>query len=194
MPGSYPDGKDEIKEYVYNNFPKETKILDVGPGRGIYGILLREKFTIDCVEIFPRYITDYGLNQIYNEVFVGNILNFDYSKYDLIIMGDVLEHLSLKDAQKLIDDICEKNIKVIVAVPYNYEQGEWEGNIYETHLQPDLTTENMKDKYPNLSILFNYPHYGYYINTNVMKIELAIEMLKSKGYKILKPVTEFKEI
>ena len=164
MPGSYPDGKEEIKNFIINNFSNETKILDVGPGRGIYGSLLKEKFIVDCVEIFPRYITDYNLKEIYNKIYISDILNFDYSDYDLIIMGDVLEHINLQSAQKLINDICEKNIKVIVAVPYNYEQGEWEGNIYETHLQPDLTTENMKVRYSNLEIIYNYPHYGYYIN------------------------------
>jgi hypothetical protein len=164
MPGSYPEGKQEIKDFIENNFSENTKILDVGPGRGIYGTLLNHKFNIDCVEIFPRYVDDYNLSQIYKNIFISNILDFNYSSYDLIIMGDVLEHLDLYSAQKLINNICEKNIKVIVAVPYNYEQGEWEGNIYETHLQPDLTIENMVLRYPNLKILYHYPHYGYYIN------------------------------
>jgi hypothetical protein len=31
----------------------------------------------------------------------------------------------------------------MVAVPYMMEQGEWGGNIHETHYQPDLTPENM---------------------------------------------------
>jgi hypothetical protein len=60
--------------------------------------------------------------------------------------------------------MCDKNIKVIVAVPYNYIQGEWGGNIYETHLQPDLTSKNMVEKYPNLNLLYDFQHYGYYIN------------------------------
>jgi len=86
MPGSYSDGKEEIKNFVINNFSKETKILDVGPGRGTYGQLLKNNFVIDCVEIFPRYITDYNLSEIYNKIFISDILDFDYSKYELIIM------------------------------------------------------------------------------------------------------------
>jgi len=164
MPGSYSDGKEEIKNFVIKNFSKETKILDVGPGRGTYGQLLKNNFVIDCVEIFPRYITDYNLSEIYNKIFISDILDFDYSKYELIIMGDILEHLSLLSAQNLINDMCDKNIKVIVAVPYNYIQGEWGGNIYETHLQPDLTSKNMVEKYPNLNLLYDFQHYGYYIN------------------------------
>ena len=93
MPGSYPDGKGEIKDFIIKEFTKETKILDVGPGRGIYGQNLNKNFTIDCVEIFPRYITDYNLSEIYNNIFISDILDFDYSEYDLLIMGDVLEHI-----------------------------------------------------------------------------------------------------
>ena len=52
----------------------------------------------------------------------------------------------------------------MVGVPYNYIQGEWEGNVYETHLQPDLTKENMVERYPHLKYLMGDEGYGYYIN------------------------------
>ena len=42
----------------------------------------------------------------------------------------------------------------LVAVPYEMEQGEWEGNVHETHLQEDLTEEIMKGRYPKLDLLY----------------------------------------
>jgi hypothetical protein len=52
----------------------------------------------------------------------------------------------------------------MIAVPYMYRQGEWEGNVYETHWQPDLTPEVMALRYPELKLLVGDAVYGYYIN------------------------------
>ena len=45
-----------------------------------------------------------------------------------------------------------------------YPQGPYEGNVYETHLQPDITPENFLERYPELKCLFKNDYYGYYIN------------------------------
>ena len=66
----------------------------------------------------------------------------------------------------MINKITEKKIKCLVAVPYEMEQGELEGNVYETHLQPDLTPDIMLERYPNLKLLIGNERYGYYINKN----------------------------
>jgi hypothetical protein len=55
----------------------------------------------------------------------------------------------------------------MVAVPYMMEQGEWGGNIHETHYQPDLTPENMLERYPSLELLYSNEWYGYYISKNI---------------------------
>ena len=164
MPGSYPQGKDEIIEYIINNNESSTFILDVGPGYGTYGGRLNQIYKIDCVEIFERYISDYSLTNIYNEVHIGDICEFDYSKYDLIIMGDVLEHINTDKAIELIKNMSDSGKKLVVAVPYEYPQGEWGGNIHESHLQPDLTPTIMNERYPNLELKFNFGVYGYYNN------------------------------
>ncbi len=97
-------------------------------------------------------------------MYCDNILNFDWAFYDYIILGDILEHIVLEDAQKLISDISNNYVKCLVAVPYMFEQGEWYGNIHETHLQPDLTPDNMIIRYPELKHLIGNEFYGYYIN------------------------------
>ncbi len=165
MPYSYSHYKNEVRDHIVDNFQRDLKILDVGAGSGTYGHLLRPHYdTIDALEIFPEYIKMFNLESVYNNVIIGDILDFDISTYDYIIMGDILEHLQLVSAQNLIDKIGFLGKKVLVAVPYNYEQGEEFGNVYETHHQPDLTIGKMYQRYPSLRLLYGDMNYGYYIN------------------------------
>jgi hypothetical protein len=70
----------------------------------------------------------------------------------------------VEDAQWLMNFLKIKGKQYLVAVPYVMEQGEYEGNIHETHLQPDLTPENMLQRYPDLELLYGNNFYGYYTN------------------------------
>jgi SAM-dependent methyltransferase len=165
MPGSYDFYKTDVKKHLIENISTDSKFLDVGPGYGTYGNLLKPEFTnIDAVEIWEKYIDQFNLRSIYANVYVGDILDFDFSNYDYLIIGDVLEHIALQDAQNLVKKICSQNKKCLIAVPYMYPQGSHEGNVYETHLQPDLTPKNFLERYPELTCLFRNDLYGYYIN------------------------------
>jgi 2-polyprenyl-3-methyl-5-hydroxy-6-metoxy-1,4-benzoquinol methylase len=125
MPNSYSYFKPEVKQYFKENIPTTKKILDVGPGEGTYSKLLRELgYKMDCIEIYEPYVETYNLREQYDSVFVGNIVGFDISDYDFIILGDVLEHISELDAQKLIDSIVYSGKKCLVSVPYLMEQNE----------------------------------------------------------------------
>lgn len=152
MPDSLHDFDGQIKDWVFKNYPPNSSILDVGPGLGKFSRLLRCRYQmLDCVEIFRPYITKYRLNTLYYNVFNCSIVDFKYiEEYDLVIIGDVLEHLSIEDAKKVLAR-CKT---AIVQVPYLYEQGILEDNPAEIHLQPDLTPEVMKSRYSMLSPLF----------------------------------------
>ena len=119
---------------------------------------------MDAIEIFANYIEQFDLNSKYNKVILGDIREFDFRDYDYIIMGDVLEHLSVKDAQQVIKRIQDLDILCLIAVPYNYEQGTYMDNVHETHLQPDLTPEIFLERYPMMKLLVGDDKYGYYIN------------------------------
>ena len=165
MPYSYTLYKEEVKEHFLKNLVKRIRILDVGPGCGTYSHLLKEHFpNMDAIEIFANYIEQFDLNSKYNKVILGDIREFDFRDYDYIIMGDVLEHLSVKDAQQVIKRIQDLDILCLIAVPYNYEQGTYMDNVYETHLQPDLTPEIFLERYPMMKLLVGDDKYGYYIN------------------------------
>jgi hypothetical protein len=166
MPYSYHKFKKEIKEKILDNIGTSCKILDVGAGSGCYGDMLYGKYIkIDAIEIFADYIERFKLTEKYNNVIQGNIISFDFLDYDFIIMGDILEHLSITNAQLILSQIESSKKAVLVAVPYLYEQGEMFGNIHETHLQPDLTPEIMTKRYPQLNLLYGDSEYGYYVNS-----------------------------
>jgi 2-polyprenyl-3-methyl-5-hydroxy-6-metoxy-1,4-benzoquinol methylase len=156
--GLSPDaGKPAILKYILDNIPKDARILDVGFGSGVYGKLLRALYyqNIDAIDVYDKNIEEMGLDKIYDNIFIENILDFDFDYYDLIIMGDVLEHIELESAKKLLlrfieDKRCNS---LIVSIPYEYEQDELYGNNHEKHLQPEVTAEYMEEHYPYLKII-----------------------------------------
>ena len=164
MAYSYSYYKNIIKDYLIKQFDKDATILDVGPGCGTYYDLLNDYFTtFDGVEAFAPNIDRYDLRNKYRNVYNKDIKDFEFDYYDIIIIGDVLEHLSIEDAQKVIK-YCENRCKqLIVAVPYTMPQDAVEGNIYEVHKQDDLAIENMKERYPSLKLLIHNSDYGYYV-------------------------------
>jgi len=156
--GLSPDeGKPAILKYVLENIRKDAKILDVGFGSGVYGKLLRAFYyqNIDGVDVYDKNIHEMGLDKIYDNIFIENILNFHFDHYDLIIMGDVLEHIELEAAQELLLRFMDDNkcSTMIISIPYEYEQGELYGNSHEKHLQDKVTEEYMKRHYPYLKLI-----------------------------------------
>jgi hypothetical protein len=163
MPGSTIELKKEIIDYI-NQFPKESTILDVGAGAGNYRVLLRNFPNMDCVEIWTPYITKYELFKYYRNIYNTDIRGFKYPHYDIIIFGDILEHLNQKDCLDCLEYACKTCTEVIVSLPYNYEQGILENNPNEIHLQPDLTPENILERYPMLELVKKGNIVGFYRN------------------------------
>lgn len=165
MPYSYPLFKEQVKEHFLKYIPRDTKILDVGVGCGTYSDLLKSHFPyMDGVEIFEPYIQQFNLAAKYNILHLADIRTLDISEYQYIIMGDVLEHLSYPDAKALVDKITSSNIKLLVAIPYEYEQGAWGGNDAEIHHQPDLTHDLFLVRYPQMRYFVGDNKYGYFLN------------------------------
>ena len=170
MPFSSSDLKEAIFQHirtVASTFlPHPYKILEVGPGYGVYGRHLSD-LGMDAVEIYKPYTNQYNLREYYKNVFVDNILSFNYDGYDYIIMGDVLEHIPTQDAQRLITDITLKGIKCLVAVPFLASQDAVNGVESEIHHQEDLTPRVMKSRYPELELFLSnnlVKGYAYYTN------------------------------
>jgi hypothetical protein len=149
VPTSFGAFKSEIKDYILSNFNTGVTILDVGAGCGTYSNILSEYENIDAVEIYEPYIKKYKLKTKYRKVYTTNIIDFNFDYYDIIIMGDILEHLTIEDAQNLINKLYDKCKQLIISVPFLMKQFGLE-NKNEDHIQDDLTEEIMVRRYPNL--------------------------------------------
>jgi hypothetical protein len=165
MPYSYIHYKKDVLQHFLTNITTDCRILDVGPGAGTYGKLLAPYYkSIDAVEIWLPYVDKFSLRDIYNTVHIGSILEFDFSRYDYLILGDVLEHIAPQEAKELISNISTAKQKCLVAVPYHYEQSSYHGNPYEEHLQADLDKETVLKRFPELLFLFGDKEYGHFVN------------------------------
>ncbi|OIO62389.1 hypothetical protein COT48_00175 [Candidatus Woesearchaeota archaeon CG08_land_8_20_14_0_20_47_9] len=127
-----------------------SSILDVGVGFGKYGVLCREylelgdgreeydKFLrrIDGIEAFKNYITPLH-RFIYDHIYIGDVLDLiDKLKfnYDLVLIIDVLEHLSKHKGRILINKLLEKHGSVLISTPrYIGIQKDVFNNPYEEH-------------------------------------------------------------
>ena len=159
---SYKRGKAFVYEWIRNNTPVGATCLDVGACNGVWCKNLRDHLKMDAIEIFQPNIIKHKLADIYANVYNEDVRIFQYGDYHIIIFGDVLEHMTVEEAQQCLRYSENHSKIVIVAVPFWYEQAPFDGNEYERHIQPDLTRELVKERYPELNELLIFDEYGYY--------------------------------
>ena len=158
--GSYDFGKDSICRWIYDHFIDDpTFVLDVGACDGKWRRLLRRPpYIMDAVEIYEPYAKRL---EGYRNVFAMDICELQYDWYDLIIFGDVIEHMSVEKAQYALEYAKPRCFDMIVAVPFLYEQGPVDGNEWQRHIQDDLTSELFDERYPGFEPLYIDLRYQY---------------------------------
>ena len=159
---SFLFGKQTAIDYLFEKFPQGSTCLDVGACDGTWSKSLRGHFKMDAVEIFEPNILNHKLHRKYDNVWNCDIKDFSYEHYDVVIFGDVIEHMEVKDAQKVLAFALEHADEVIVAVPYRFKQLEIYGNKWERHIQDDLTHELFMERYPGFERFIEFSNYGYY--------------------------------
>lgn len=150
-----------VRDYVLTHYDHgDVEVLDVGAGHGKYRVLLTVCPKVDACEVWEPTVVNENLRSLYRSVYVQDVATLvDESwwsadvGYDLVIMGDVLEHLTREDAQHVLRRVTEVGADVIVIVPFMYPQDEEDGNVYQRHLQDDLTPELMATEYPSLRLI-----------------------------------------
>lgn len=159
---SYFFGKKYVINYLKEKFPIRSTCLDVGACDGKWFKLLGNYFIMDAIEAWKPYIVKYKLADKYRKLTHASIVDCEDFDYDVIIMGDILEHLSVEDAQKVIKEMYPRCKELIVAVPYLLEQHAIRGNPYEIHVQPDLTADVFEKRYPGFKAIWANKKYAYY--------------------------------
>ena len=164
--GSLNKGKKESVQWIKENFEKGAECLDVGACNGKWFDLVGDYLTMDAIEIWMPNIQKYELAKKYRMVMCSDIIKANYLFYDLIIFGDVLEHMSVSEAQKVIEYARSRCRDMLIAIPFMYEQGVKNGNPYEIHVQDDLTPELFEQRYPGFKPIFMSDNYAYYVKNN----------------------------
>jgi len=138
MPNARPNVISLVCKWFQNKNAGDIKsILDIGCGFGKWGFLARlyiqawnpeltkeahqnwrNNLRVDAIEIFEDYITDLQ-RLIYNDIYIGDMrrLITEVGNYDLIIMGDVLEHIPFKDGLEFLKKAKAKAKWTIVNMP-----------------------------------------------------------------------------
>jgi hypothetical protein len=144
MPTSDAEGKDWSLARFKRHLP--TTVTDIGPGEGTYAKLFRpehEGVWWTAVEIHKPYVTKYKLKstktrKMYDEIHVEDVRDSDDHLFhrDLVIAGDVLEHMPREDAVALLQRIEQAGAwNILVSLPIvDSQQGEVDGNPHEAHV------------------------------------------------------------
>ena len=182
---SYDYGKSEVIDYIVKLALEKRQnmftVLDVGACDGKWADMLRAAFEREFLsdahegEDIPLLRID-GVEKFkpnaarciykYNSFYIGGIEDYWYPAdyYDVIIFGDVIEHMEVLQAQLCLERARNSASEVIVGVPYLYRQGAIYGNPYEVHVQHDLTHELFMERYPGFkSLVRPMPNYEYFV-------------------------------
>ncbi|MGY1549570.1 class I SAM-dependent methyltransferase [Streptomyces sp. MN6] len=145
MPTSDAEGKDWSLRLFEQRKP--DTVCDVGPGEGTYAKLFRPAHHgvwWTAIEIHKPYIRKYGLkNTAKRKDMYDEVHNLDAREApdhlfhrDLVIFGDVLEHMPRGDAVALLHRAEQAGCwNILVSLPIvESQQGEVDGNPHEAHL------------------------------------------------------------
>jgi predicted TPR repeat methyltransferase len=135
-----------MMRFILQQNPK--RIVDVGCGFGKFGLLCREyleclkngvflskdwKVHLTAVEVFPAYVQDHH-RAIYDDIIFADVSNpnFLFPKADLVIFGDVLEHIpTWESVISKVPSSCD----IVIAVPDGPDpQDPAFGNEHERHV------------------------------------------------------------
>lgn len=173
---SYDIGKDEAVKWVREHLKRGDSCLDVGACDGKWQGMLGDWLTMDAVEIFGPNISRHNLKEKYRAVYRVDIADYTYDWYDLIIFGDVIEHMPVERAQQVLKYAENRCRYMIVSVPFLYKQDGLYGNKWEKHIQDDLTPEIFQKRYPGFQMLYQPDkNYSYYVKENTADSETTAQ-------------------
>jgi cyclopropane fatty-acyl-phospholipid synthase-like methyltransferase len=158
MPYSSESGKAYIRNIVGRI--KHDRMLDIGCGSGTYAKMFPDaRWT--GVEVWEPYIDEFNLNDLYEEIILADARSVRLAtlgRFDVAMLGDVLEHMEKQDAQDLLERVKAIADTVIVSIPIgHYPQDAYNGNPHERHITDNWTHEDFLRTfgYPTCSSIEN---------------------------------------
>lgn len=126
MPTSALEVAPAVIHYLWEVRPEDRplRVLDVGPGWGKYGTLVREYVDpdawVEAVEVWEPYVTRHRLRAKYDGLRVEDVRDSDpewLATFDAVLMVDVIEHIPKVDALAVLDRLPQW---VIVSTPRHF--------------------------------------------------------------------------
>lgn len=152
-------GKPETLNWFRSNENNISKILDIGAGSGTYIKLIKIKNEVcqkakwTAIEAWKPYIEKYKLESIYDRVINQDARKIDWKTlghFDVVIAGDVLEHMSKEDAIELVENILNNANTLIISIPIvHMPQEELDGNPFEIHIKDDWSHDEVLNTWGN---------------------------------------------
>ncbi len=123
-----------IKEWRYKRY------LDIGCGAGKYARMIRSMLPdsyIEGIEIDKEYVTKFALDEVYDAVRCmpaeALIDGPQGEQYDLVVLGDVIEHMRKSDGINILHFLAYRCKRMIVVYPTKYVQYDSGGKKGESH-------------------------------------------------------------
>lgn len=119
---------------------------------------------VHAVEVWQPYIDQFNLVNRYNRLYSMDVRQMENFEYDLVILGDILEHMSEQEAIKLWDKISKQAKYAIISIPIiHYHQDAINGNPYEVHVEEDWNTEKVLEKFHSIIEHVEFPVTGVFV-------------------------------
>lgn len=188
MPSSVDEGKVEAIELLdkLGVFEKTFYVLDVGAGMGTWHQWLSPLLPgaeWDAIEVWADWITRYKLTEKYDQVFRQDARKIHPTMmrdmYDLVIYGDVLEHMAYKDAVYVVNRLPGK--WALMSIPMA-------GGLYEHQTEhmhdygtgedfPDCPYERHLSSWTSKLVKESFNVVGSWVSRNmgVFVVELAVK-------------------
>ncbi len=137
MPSSYVDAVAPIVHALVALAPR--RVVDVGPGWGKYGLLVREYLGVvaDAIEVEPGRLPTQ--DALYGTVHVGDVRRFTPAfwreqGWDLALLVDVIEHMPKADGHALLARLHDAGTAVLISTPKVFFSQHDPRNPYEEHV------------------------------------------------------------
>ena len=160
-----------------------TSVLDIGIGFGKWGFLVREytdinahryqredwRVRIEGVEAFPEYVTP-TYHYIYDQVYHGDLREVlpRLTTYDLVIIGDVIEHFDKEVGLDLLRQLRQKSRYILLSSPTVFFTQELFENEFERH-RSLWTVDDFK------GFQFDYDEFEQWVFVALLRGELPSE-------------------
>jgi hypothetical protein len=136
--GSFPIFDTAVEQFVA--WLQPARALDVGAGSGKYAHVLRNAAPACervAIEVEASYVERFGLRDLYHRVDLADATRWwrdePEEAFDLVIVGDCIEHLAKSDGLDLLNAMVYRSAWVLVLAPEFIVQGVVDGVAAEVH-------------------------------------------------------------